>query len=218
MNRRVLTSLFLILLPTLCARAQCEEQPAVVQEFLNANISGYAQYISAGEFSELRLMQDTLMYCEKNGEEAISKEITAQYEEKCLAIKGLADAQFSERIADARRKLGILEKSANVDHLHTELSRLEHAFSSMHIIPPESKVLRDIERQYSSAIARQTSGSKKTYTVQEGDCLVSIAEAQYGTYKKWRELYEANRDALPVPENPALIYPGLVLIIQQQTD
>lgn len=218
MNRRTLVFPLIVLLPALCTRAQCEAQSAVVRQFLSANISGYAQYSSAGEFSELRLMQDALLYCEQNGEEAISKEIAAQYEEKCLAVKELADARFSARIADARRKLGVLKTSTEAERLDVELSRLERAFLSMRTIPPDSKVLRDIERQYSSAVARSNSGSTKTYTVQDGDCLVSIAEAQCGTYRKWRALYEANRNVLPVPDNPALIYPGLVLVIPQQAD
>ena len=155
---------------------------------------------------------------DRNDEEAVFNEIAALYEEKCLALKERADAQFSARIAAARHKLDAFGTFPESERLRTELSRLERAFSSVHVIPQDSKVLRDIERHYSSSITRRNSGREKTYTVQDGDCLVSIAEAQCGTYKKWRALYEANRDMLPVPENPALIYPGTVFVIPREAD
>ena len=218
MTRRILFFPIIIVLLVLCAQAHGEAVSVAVRQFLGANISGYAQYLTVEEFSELRTMQDALLYCERNDEEAVFNEIAALYEEKCLALKERADAQFSTRIAAARRKLAALGTFPESDRLRTELSQLERAFSSAHVIPQDSKVLRDIERYYSSGIARRNSGREKTYTVQDGDCLVSIAEAQCGTYKKWRALYEANRDMLPVPENPALIYPGMVFVIPREAD
>lgn len=218
MTRRILFFPIVVLLSALCAQAHGEAVSATVRQFLGANISGYAQYLSVAEFSELRTMQDALLYCERNDEEAVFNEIAALYEEKCRALKERADVQFSARIAAARHKLDAFGTFPESERLRTELSRLERAFSSAHIIPQDSKVLRDIERYYSSGIARRNSGRDKTYTVQDGDCLVSIAEAQCGTYKKWRALYEANRDVLPVPENPALIYPGMVFVIPREAD
>lgn len=218
MTRRILFFPIVVLLSAVYTQVHSEAAPISARQFLGANISGYAQYLSVEEFSEIRTMQDALLYCERNNEEAVFKEIVARYEEKCLALKERADAQFSARIATARRKLNSMEVFSETEHLRTELSRLERAFSSAHIIPQDSKVLRDIERHYSSGIAQRNSGKDKTYTVQNGDCLVSIAEAQCGTYKKWRALYEANRDMLPVPENPALIYPGMVFVIPREAE
>jgi nucleoid-associated protein YgaU len=47
------------------------------------------------------------------------------------------------------------------------------------------------------------------------DCFWRIAEYPfiYGDPWKWKILYEANKDKLPVPENPDLILPGIVLSI-----
>lgn len=218
MIRRILFFPIIALMLTLCAQAHSETTSVSARQFLGANISGYAQYLSVEEFSELRTMQDALLYCERNNDEAVFNEIAALYKEKCLAFKERADAQFSARIASAWQRLDSLKAFSETERLRKELSRLERTFSSAHIIPPDNKVLRDIERQYSSDIARRNSGRKKTYTVQDGDCLVRIAETQYGTYKKWRTLYEANKQVLPVPENPALIYPGMVFVIPYQTD
>jgi nucleoid-associated protein YgaU len=48
------------------------------------------------------------------------------------------------------------------------------------------------------------------YTVQKGDSLSKIAQQQYGDGKKWKAIFEANRDQL---SNPDLIHPGQVLKI-----
>ena len=47
------------------------------------------------------------------------------------------------------------------------------------------------------------------------DCFWNIAgyDFVYGDPWKWQLLYEANKDKLPEPENPALILPGMVLTI-----
>jgi nucleoid-associated protein YgaU len=48
----------------------------------------------------------------------------------------------------------------------------------------------------------------KTYTVQAGDSLWSIAQKFYGTGSKWGELYELNKDII---KDPRLIFVGQVL-------
>ena len=49
-----------------------------------------------------------------------------------------------------------------------------------------------------------------TYVVVAGDSLSKIAKRQYGDGKKWRRIYEANRDLI---KDPDLIYPGQKLRI-----
>jgi len=51
----------------------------------------------------------------------------------------------------------------------------------------------------------------RPYTVRPGDSLSKIAKALMGDAKKWRQLYEANKDV--VGSNPDLIKPGQVLKI-----
>lgn len=55
------------------------------------------------------------------------------------------------------------------------------------------------------------SPTTKTYTVKSGDTLSDIAQSEMGDANRWRELYEANKDA--VGDNPDLIHPGLELKI-----
>lgn len=52
---------------------------------------------------------------------------------------------------------------------------------------------------------------ERTYTVRPGDSLSKIAKSLMGDAKKWRVLYEANKDV--VGSNPDLIHPGQVLKI-----
>jgi nucleoid-associated protein YgaU len=55
-----------------------------------------------------------------------------------------------------------------------------------------------------------TIGSDRTYVVVKGDSLSKIAKREYGDAKKWRTIYEANKDLI---KDPDLIYPGQTLKI-----
>ena len=53
----------------------------------------------------------------------------------------------------------------------------------------------------------------KTYEVQSGDTLSSIAKAQFGDANAYNKIFEANR---PMLKDPDEIYPGQVLIIPEK--
>lgn len=61
-----------------------------------------------------------------------------------------------------------------------------------------------------ASAAESPAAAGKTYTVQSGDSLWKIAEAQLGSGARYTEIFEANRDIL---DNPDLIKPGQVLRI-----
>jgi nucleoid-associated protein YgaU len=50
----------------------------------------------------------------------------------------------------------------------------------------------------------------KKYTVKKGDTLQKISKKFYGTTKRWKEIYEVNRELLKSPHS---IYPGQVIEI-----
>ena len=50
----------------------------------------------------------------------------------------------------------------------------------------------------------------RTYTVVAGDSLSKIAKRVYNDGRRWKEIFEANKDQI---KNPDLIYPGQVLKI-----
>lgn len=63
----------------------------------------------------------------------------------------------------------------------------------------------------SSTAPRPTSPeTQRTYTVVKGDSLSKIAERFYGDANRWRQIHDANRDAI---RDPDLIHPGQVLKI-----
>jgi nucleoid-associated protein YgaU len=54
-----------------------------------------------------------------------------------------------------------------------------------------------------------TETKTKTYTVDSGDNLSNIAKQELGDAKRWREIYELNKDV--IGDNPDLIQPGMEL-------
>ena len=50
----------------------------------------------------------------------------------------------------------------------------------------------------------------KRYTVKKGDTLNSISKKFYGTSRRWREIYEVNKEILSAPDK---IYPGQIIEI-----
>jgi len=58
-------------------------------------------------------------------------------------------------------------------------------------------------------------GQTYAYTVQAGDTLETIANAFYAKPERWREIYEANAEAIPGPadSHPQALEPGTELII-----
>lgn len=55
--------------------------------------------------------------------------------------------------------------------------------------------------------------AERTYTVVAGDNLSKISKKFYGESKRWRRIFDANKDTI---ENPDLIYPGQVLKIPNE--
>jgi len=53
---------------------------------------------------------------------------------------------------------------------------------------------------------------ERIYTVEKGDTLQKISEKAYGTTKKWKKIFEANRNIL---ESPDKIKPGQELVIPE---
>lgn len=52
----------------------------------------------------------------------------------------------------------------------------------------------------------------RAYRVQKNDSLSRIAKRELGSYDRWREIYDSNRDKI---SDPGKIYPGMVLTIRQ---
>lgn len=195
------------------------ESTVSLQDFIRENIFGYARYLSVEEFSDLQMIKDSALYFETCGDtasfEILIKQSTLRYTE----YKAKADSLFSERLDSVRDKISFLRKNipsgsgktAQIEQLESDFAELEQQFAVTGCIPYDNSVLRTVELQYSAALA--LASGKNTYTVQEGDCFVNISEKLFGSYKYWQKLYEANKEILPVPQDPSLIYPGLIFMI-----
>jgi nucleoid-associated protein YgaU len=57
--------------------------------------------------------------------------------------------------------------------------------------------------------------AERTYTVKSGDSLSKISKQELGDGKRWREIYDANREV--IGDNPDLIKPGQKLRLPSST-
>ena len=133
--------------------------------------------------------------------------------EKYISLKNSADEKFSLQIKQAENRLRIIQKTfpAN-DILKTEKDflKLKLRFSETNIVPPHNSVLSEIDRLYTFAMLEKF---QKKYVVKNNDSLVKISEQKFGTYEKWKNIYELNKNKMPHPENPDLIYPDMILVL-----
>lgn len=70
----------------------------------------------------------------------------------------------------------------------------------------------DVQSGSSSSAPRVPGSQSRTYTVVAGDSLSKIAKRVYGDPRKWRVIYEANRNLI---KNPDLIHPGQVFTLPE---
>lgn len=211
-NKRKFFTIYLIFLIAKCFPEDCTAEN-ILRNFLENNISGYKTYLSIEEFSELSTLQITYFYLFKTGETKLAENILNLSKEKYISLKNSADEKFSLQIKQAEKRLGIIQKKipAN-DILKTEKDflKLKLCFSETNIVPPHNSVLSEIDRLYNFAMIEKF---QKKYVVKNNDSLVKISEQKFGTYEKWKNIYELNKNKMPYPENPDLIYPDMILIL-----
>ncbi|MCX8132023.1 MAG: LysM peptidoglycan-binding domain-containing protein [Clostridia bacterium] len=93
------------------------------------------------------------------------------------------------------------EKGGQPGDVYYDLVLKEYRFIQPKIIQPDNNGnRRPVERQNSA-----------TYTVKKGDSLYAIAKLKYGDGRKYKELYEKNRNV--IGPDPNLIKPGQVLVL-----
>jgi len=211
-NKRSFFTIYLIFLIAKCFPEDCTTEN-IVKNFLENNISGYETYLSIEEFSDLNTLQKTYFYLFKTGEIKLAENILNLSKEKYISLKNSADEKFSLQIKQAENRLRIIQKTfpAN-DILKTEKDflKLKLRFSETNIVPPHNSVLSEIDRLYNFAMLEKF---QKKYVVKNNDSLVKISEQKFGTYEKWKNIYELNKNKMPHPENPDLIYPDMILVL-----
>lgn len=211
-NKRKFFTIYLIFLIAKCFPEDCTAEN-ILRNFLENNISGYKTYLSIEEFSELSTLQITYFYLFKTGETKLAENILNLSKEKYISLKNSADEKFSLQIKQAEKRLGIIQKkfpANNILKTEKDFLKLKLCFSETNIVPPHNSVLSEIDRLYNFAMIEKF---QKKYVVKNNDSLVKISEQKFGTYEKWKNIYELNKNKMPYPENPDLIYPDMILVL-----
>ena len=211
-NKRKFFTIYLIFLIAKCFPEDCTAEN-ILRNFLENNISGYKTYLSIEEFSELSTLQITYFYLFKTGETKLAENILNLSKEKYISLKNSADEKFSLQIKQAEKRLGIIQKkfpANNILKTEKDFLKLKLCFSETNIVPPHNSVLSEIDRLYNFAMIEKF---QKKYVVKNNDSLVKISEQKFGTYEKWKNIYDLNKNKMPYPENPDLIYPDMILVL-----
>ena len=211
-NKRRFFTIYLIFLIAKCFPEDCTAEN-ILRNFLENNISGYKTYLSIEEFSELSTLQITYFYLLKNDETKLAENILNMSTEKYISLKNSADEKFSIQIKQAENRLRIIQKkfpANDISKIEKNFLKLKLRFSETKIVPPQNSVLSEIDRLYNFAMIEKF---QKKYVVKNNDSLVKISEQKFGTYENWKNIYELNKNKMPHPENPDLIYPDMILIL-----
>ena len=211
-NKQRFFTIYLIFLIAKCFPETCTTEN-IVRNFLKNNISGYGIYLSIEEFSELKTLQKTYFYLLKNDETKLAENILNMSTEKYISLKNSADEKFSIQIKQAENRLRIIQKkfpANDISKIEKNFLKLKLRFSETKIVPQKNSVLSEIDRLYNFAMIEKF---QKKYVVKNNDSLVKISEQKFGTYENWKNIYELNKNKMPHPENPDLIYPDMILIL-----
>ena len=124
---------------------------------------------------------------------AIAENLSRQYDREAMAAltQGADTTVYSD------------EQAAKLQDMHDQYTSLVDQYQTA---TEEDKAVIAAQIE---ALMEDAQATAKTYTVQSGDCLWTLAEKYYGDGAQYKKLAAAN----PAITNPNLIYPGQVLTI-----
>jgi nucleoid-associated protein YgaU len=116
-----------------------------------------------------------------------------------------AEDKLAEVLAkdSGARAMEIMNFNNQLTMLRTQIASLEGALEQAKI--EKNEAVADLEKQIAELQAKKVEEIEATYTVKSGDSLSKIAKAVYGDWKRWKDIYEANKDQI---KNPDLIRVG----------
>lgn len=112
-----------------------------------------------------------------------------------------------------RRKITVIELELGTHHPQTEASQKkkeEETPSSEEEVTEESLIFEEPQKISEKAPVQPEVEEYTLYTVKKGDTLQKISRKFYNTTRRWKKIYEANKDILKTFDD---IYPGQVLKI-----
>ncbi len=84
----------------------------------------------------------------------------------------------------------------------------DYSAKTVNLLPAADGLTVQVQEQRGADNAPQV---PQNYVVEKGDCLWNIAKRLYGDGRKWKEIYDANKNT--VGGNPNLVYPGQELTL-----
>jgi nucleoid-associated protein YgaU len=116
-----------------------------------------------------------------------------------------AEDKLAEVLAkeSGARSMEIINFNNQMTLLRTQVASLEGALEQAKI--EKNEAVADLEKQIAELQVAKVEAVDATYTVKSGDSLSKIAKAVYGDWKRWKDIYEANKDEI---KNPDLIRVG----------
>jgi len=123
-----------------------------------------------------------------------------------LFISGVASGQ-TKKLTKTEADQFLQECQAKESELRAKIEEKQRSISALkgRTAQLDSRI-RDLENQ----IAELKKPKYTIYVVKDGDTLTKIADEVYGQSKRWKDIYEANRDVI---KNPDFIYIGWKLKI-----
>jgi len=180
----------------------------------------YQNYLPPENIHEYFTLRSLLVFIRDNDPQGYEK-LSVEMTEPLRDLNGRIIEILRPRIAAASQKLKKLEdkhfSNAEVQAAAHELSVLM-ALASTGNLPQDDYCLAKIDELHSRLIssAEYVPVNEETYLVVSGDYLRKIAVKVYGNELLWRQIYNANKDNrqfLPNPNNPNLIYAGVRIVI-----
>ncbi len=216
MNRKIILSLiiFMMLLPLMTAFTQnLQNNPDYRESLRYKQMSEEA--LEAGEY------QKALEYAEKAKEYAEKSEEYVQFM--------LAKYRANSALWKARNLLGQVERAggrksapAKFKSAQEMIVKADSLFKEESFEVSQATSKNAIELLNSIEIKSAQKTLPAAYVVRDmpgnEDCFWRIAgyDFVYDDPSAWWPIYQANKEKLPQPENPDLIYPGMVLQIPER--
>jgi len=180
----------------------------------------YQNYLPPDNINEYYALRNLLVFIKENDARGYDK-LSMELAEPLRDLNNRILENLRPRIEAASQKLKNLEErhgsNPEVIAAAHELCVLK-SLTGTGNLPHDDHYLIKIDELHSRLIssAEYIPLNEQTYLVVAGDYLRKIAVKMYGNELLWRQIYNANkdnRDFLPNPNNPNLIYHGVRILI-----
>ena len=173
----------------------------------------YRKYLPQEDLSEYYALKNILAYLKENDTPAF-EELNTDLSEPVAYLNNKVHESLQNERQRVSPKINLLMeryRSEEVIVLAEQFAAFEDAVEKR-IFPDDDSCLSKIDELYSRMITREGYAflNDKTYLVKRGDYLRKIAVIFYKNERLWELIYNENinnRNFLPNPKNPNMIYP-----------